>query len=80
MMMGYGYGSSMGWLGMGFGIIIHLAFAALIIMAAIWMFKAIFRGGHRDEKPIGAIEILKQRYAKSEITKEEYQSMKKELE
>ena len=80
MMMGYGYGSSMGWLGMGFGIIIHLAFAALIIMAAIWMFKAVFRGGYRDEKTTGAIEILKQRYAKGEITGEEYQSMKKELE
>lgn len=80
MMMGYGYGSSMGWLGMGFGMIIHLAFAALIIMAAIWMFKAAFRGGHREEKPTSAIEILKQRYAKGEITKEEYQSMKKELE
>lgn len=80
MMMGYGYGSSMGWLGMGFGIVIHLAFAALIIMAAIWMFKAVFRGGCRGEKPTGAIEILKQRYAKGEITNEEYQSMKKELE
>ena len=80
MMMGYGYGSSMGWLGMGFGIVIHLAFAALIIMAAIWMFKVAFRGGYREEKPTGAIEILKQRYAKGEITNEEYQSMKKELE
>jgi len=80
MMMGYGYGSSMGWLGMGFGIIIHLAFIALIIMAAIWMFKTAFRGEHREEKQTGAIEILKQRYAKGEITSEEYKSMKKELE
>jgi len=80
MMMGYGYGSSMGWLGMGFGMIINLAFTALIIMAAIWMFKAVFRGGHREEKPTDAIEILKQRYAKGEIASEEYQRMKKELE
>ena len=80
MMMGYGYGSSMGWLGMGFGMIINLAFTALIIMAAIWMFKAAFRGGHREEKQTGAIEILKERYAKGEITSEEYQRMKKELE
>ena len=78
MMMGYG--SSMGWLGMGFGMIINLAFTALIIMAAIWIFKAAFRGGHRAEKPTGGIEILKERYAKGEITNEEYQHMKKELE
>ena len=80
MMMGYGYGSSMGWLGMGFGMIIHLAFTALIIMAAIWMFKTAFRGGHKEEKQTGAIEILKQRYAKGEITSEEYQHIKKEVE
>ena len=79
MMMGYGFGSPLGWLGMGFGMIIHLAFAALIIMAAIWMFKAVFRGGHHVERQTGAIEILQQRYAKGEITGEEYQRMKKEL-
>lgn len=80
MMMGYGFGGPLGWLGMGFGMIIHLAFAALIIMAAIWMFKAVFRGGHQAERQTGAVEILKQRYAKGEITGEEYQRMKKELE
>ena len=80
MMMGYGYGSSMGWLGMGFGMIMNLAFTALIIMAVIWMFKAVSRDGHREEKSTGAIGILKERYAKGEITSEEYQYMKKELE
>jgi len=80
MMMGYGFSGPLGWLAMGFGMIIHLAFAALIIMAAIWMFKAVFRGGHQPERQTGAVEILKQRYAKGEITGEEYQRMKKELE
>lgn len=81
MMMGYGFGGGpLSWLGMGFGMIIHLAFTALIILAAIWMFKAVFRGGYQAEKSTGAIDILKQRYAKGEITAEEYQRMKKELE
>lgn len=80
MMMGYGFGSSLGWLGMGFGMIINLAFIALIIMAAIWMFKAVFRGGQPVERRTGAVEILKERYAKGEITSEEYQRMKRELE
>lgn len=80
MMMGYGFGGPLGWLGMGFGMIIQLAFAALIIMAAVWVFKAVFRGGHQAERQTDAIEILKERYAKGEITSEEYQRMKKELE
>ncbi|HWR44846.1 SHOCT domain-containing protein [Sporomusa sp.] len=81
MMMGYGFGGGpLGWLGMGFGMIIHLAFAALIIMAAIWMFKAVFRGGHQVPQTTSAVEIVKQRYAKGEINAEEYQRMKKELE
>jgi putative membrane protein len=80
MMMGYGFSGPLGWLGMGFGVIIHLAFAALVIMAAIWMFKSVFRGGHQLERQTGAVEIVKQRYAKGEITGEEYQRLKKELE
>jgi Predicted membrane protein len=81
MMMGYGFGGGpLSWLGMGFGMIIHLAFTALVIMAAIWMFKALFRGGHQIDKQTSAVEIVKQRYAKGEINAEEYQRMKKELE
>ena len=80
MMMGYGYGSSMGWLGMGFGMIMFLAFTALFIMVIIWVFKEVFRGVHRHEKTTGALEILKERYARGEITSEEYQRINKELE
>lgn len=81
MMMGYGFGGGpLGWLGMGFGMIIHLAFVALIIMAAIWMFKVVFRGGHQAPQTTSAVEILKQRYAKGEINSEEYHRIKKELE
>jgi putative membrane protein len=77
MMMGYGFG---GGFGMMIGMITHLAFAAMIIMAAIWMYKTAVRGGKEAQIQTGALEILKQRYAKGEITTEEYQTMKKELE
>ncbi len=80
MMMGYGFSGPLGWLGMGLGIIVHLAFTALIIMAAVWLFKALFRNGSQNEPRTDALEILKQRYAKGEITTDEYQGMKKELE
>ncbi len=80
MMMGYGFNGFSSWLGMGFGIISHLAFTALIIMAAIWMYKTVFRGECRSDRGTDAMEILKQRYAKGEITSDEYQRIKKELE
>lgn len=79
MMMGYGFSGPLGWLGMGIGMITHLAFAALVIMAAIWMFKAIFRSREQIERP-NALAILQERYAKGEVTGEEFQRMKKELE
>lgn len=80
MMMGYGFSGYLGWLGMGLGMIVHLAFVALIVMAAIWMFNAVFRN-NRTETIVGssAINILDTRYAKGEITSEEYQQMKKEI-
>lgn len=80
MMMGYGFSGPFGWLGMGLGMLVHLAFTALIIMAAVWLFKALFRGGITNGVRTDAMEILKQRYAKGEITTDEYQRMKKELE
>ncbi|AJQ26249.1 MULTISPECIES: SHOCT domain-containing protein [Pelosinus] len=80
MMMGYGFSGPFGWLGMGLGILVHLAFTALVIMAAIWLFKTLFRSGSQNEPRTDALEILKQRYAKGEITTDEYQHIKKELE
>lgn len=80
MMMGYGYGSSLAWLGMGFGMVIHLAFTVIMILAAIWMFKAVFRNGRKEDKSLSVADILKERYAKGEITSEEYQRMNRELE
>ena len=80
MMMGYGFGGPFGWLGMGFGIIIHVAVIALVVLTAIWMFKMVFRGGNQVGRHSDALEILKQRYAKGEITDEEYQCMKKVIE
>lgn len=79
-MMGCGINGSFGWLGMGLGMIIHLAFAALIIMAAVWLFKALFQGGNQGKKTAGPLDILKERYAKGEITAEDYQRLKREIE
>lgn len=62
--------------GMGFGFLFMLLFFGAII----WLLDAIVdpaRSG-RDEGQ-DALTILKKRYAKGEITKKQYEKMKKEL-
>ena len=78
MMMGYGFDGPLGWLGLGMGVIVHLAFVALILLSVVWMFQAVFAGKRSDRKP-DSLEILKCRYAKGEIGGEEYQRLKQEL-
>jgi len=78
MMMGYGFDGPMGWLGMGIGMVVHLAFVGLIVLATIWMFRAVFPG-KRDENAPASLEILKQRLAKGEISRDEYLQLKQDL-
>lgn len=71
-----GFGGMMGGFGMGFGWI----FMLLLIGAVIWLIVTLTNQARSDGK-IGddASEILKRRYAKGEISKKEYEEMKKEL-
>jgi len=76
----YGYYPHM--FGFGFGGIFMLLFWVLIIWAAI----AFVRGakcwdGRCDfkDKEDSAMKILKERYAKGEISKEEFEAKKKDL-
>jgi len=64
-MMHYGYG---GWL-MGLILVIVIAMAIYFIVQAQ-------RGGSSRETPL---EILNKRYAKGEITKEEYDRLRRDL-
>jgi putative membrane protein len=48
----------------------------VIVALAVMFFRALFSGG---SKTGNALEILKQRYARGEISKDEYQRMKTEL-
>ncbi len=79
---GYGMG-----LGFGLGWIFQILFWALII----WLIVSLVRhrsisccGGHwgegeKHKKEDAALEILKQRYAKGEISEEEFEKMKNKL-
>jgi putative membrane protein len=84
-MMGNYYGH-MGGIGFGFGWIFMLIFWALIIVAIFALIRGFSGRGcwHKlDEtkpKRNDALEILRVRYAKGEINKEDFEKMKKDLE
>ncbi|HEU4677648.1 MAG TPA: SHOCT domain-containing protein [Candidatus Paceibacterota bacterium] len=75
-MMNYGYyGHGYGW--ELSGMIGTVLFWALVVAGIVWLVRAS-RGHHYDGHHCGrgsnAIDILKERYAKGEIGKEEYDS------
>ena len=88
--MGWGYGNGYMTSGWGFGLlggIISLIFWVVIIIAIVWAVRLIVHGGEFHHGPHGshmsgedsAMKILKERYAKGEINKEEFETKKKDL-
>ncbi|NJD78503.1 MAG: SHOCT domain-containing protein [Candidatus Methanoperedens sp.] len=63
--------------GMGFVAIIMLLFWGAVIWLVISLVNASTKKS--EETPESALTILKKRYAKGEITREQYLEMKKEL-
>lgn len=65
------------WFGMGWGWIIGLIFLALIIWLIV---KGVGQGsGTAQSSDKSALDILKERYARGEINKEEFEEKKKDL-
>ncbi len=77
-----GYGWGWGW-GMGFGMISMVLFWVLVILGIVILVKWIAAGsssgstGAPREKT--ALDILKERYARGEIDREEFEQKKKDL-
>jgi len=77
--MMYGYDWGFGWLGM----IVMLAFWVLIIVGVVLLIRwLVVQGGQTAPPPPPqetALDVLKKRYARGEIGKEEFEEKKKDL-
>lgn len=65
--------------GMGFGWILVIAFWVLIILGIVLFIKTIVRGDRNPGGHESAIEILRKRYARGEISREEFEKMKDDI-
>lgn len=85
---GYGWGMGPGMMGWGYGMgwfsnIIMVAFWIAVIVALIFLIRWLVitprTGGHLARTEDSALEILKRRYARGEINKEEFEEKKRDL-
>jgi putative membrane protein len=74
-MMGY----MNNWFGFGFGGIFMILFWAMIAIGIIALINWFNDQSKSKNKPRSAVETLKQRYAKGEIDKKEYEEKLKDL-
>ena len=78
---GYGHMWDGGWLGMGIGMIGMLLFWVLIILGIVVLVKWLAGTQSSAAAPPakGALDIVKERYARGEIDKEEFEQKKRDL-
>ncbi len=86
MMPGYGFGcfgnyGSYGWIFMIISVVITIAVVVGIIWLVIWLARKGIPGnqGYSLTQPVSPREILQVRYARGEITREQYQKMLEDL-
>ncbi|RJQ48343.1 MAG: SHOCT domain-containing protein [Nitrospiraceae bacterium] len=70
----YGWG-----MGFGFGWIFMILFWVLVILGIVFVVKLVAGGFKSEKKEESALDILKKRYAKGELNKEEFEERKKDL-
>ncbi|MDE2423936.1 MAG: SHOCT domain-containing protein [Betaproteobacteria bacterium] len=77
----WGYMHGYGWDGMGFGMVGMLLFWILLIAAIIVLIKYTRSSGDSSERQQekSALDILKERYARGEIGREEFEQKKHDL-
>jgi putative membrane protein len=68
MMWGWGYGNWLGWLGP----LAMVAFWAAVTTGIVFLVRFLIRQGRSHDREDSALEVLRRRYARGEISKEEY--------
>lgn len=77
-MMG-GYYGGMGWIVIILGFIFFIAIIVGIILLIVWLAKRATHSVSEPKTNTKALDVLKERYAKGELTKEQYEDIKKDL-
>jgi putative membrane protein len=82
------HGFGFGWGGMIFGGLLMLLFWGVVIALVVFAVRALTRSGSGQATPPAgspgqtrdqALEILRERYARGEISKDEFNSMRQDL-
>jgi putative membrane protein len=68
-----------GGVGFGFGWLLMILFWVLVILGIVYLVKGIAGSAKKREQQETAMDILKKRYAKGEISKEEFEEKKKDI-
>ena len=76
MMWHNGWAGAWGWI---FGPLIMLAFWGGFVALAVWIVRAVWRSGEPRTTSQNSLEIAKARYARGEITREQYEQLKQDL-
>lgn len=79
-MMAWHWGTGVGW----WWAVAMILFWVLLLGGGAWLLVTILRGNRQLDTGVGgggrALDILRERYARGEITREEYESMRRDLE
>jgi len=76
------WGDGYGWMGAGWGFmgLFWLLIVFGIIALLVWLGSGKRSGGGQEEPPDSALDILRERYARGEIDREEFERMRRDLE
>jgi putative membrane protein len=74
-----GWGSGMGWFGGIIMVIFWIAVIVGIILLIRWLIISTRTASHGTNSGESALEILKKRYARGEIDKQEFEEKKKDV-
>jgi putative membrane protein len=75
----YGMGPGMRWGGWGLGWIFMIIFWGLVIVGVIFIVRYLIGATKGANGKESALDILKKRYARGEIDKEEFEQKKKDI-